>query len=111
MLDIFLNNHSKDALRALININTDLERNTDIFDYNPIYEFFNNNYERIDVFSKNELYKSVCAWKNTKLKDSKFYKKLKTDKVQKLYAMLFNFLLMRYQVLSIMRKRNLEKII
>ena len=94
LLDIFLNNHSKDTLRALITINTDLERNTDIFDYNPIYEFFNNNYGRIDIFSKNELYKSVCAWKNTKLKDSKFYKKLK-----------------RYQVLSIMRKRNLEKII
>lgn len=91
VLDIFLNNHSKDALRTLININTNLERNTDIFDYNPIYDFFNNNYERIDVFSKNELYKSVCAWKNPKLKDSKFYKRLKTDKVQKLYAMLFNF--------------------
>ena len=26
LLDIFLNNHSKDALRALININTDLEK-------------------------------------------------------------------------------------
>lgn len=91
LLNIFLNKHSKEALRALININCDLERNTDIFDHNPIYEFFNNNYDKIDIFSKNELYKSVCVWKNTKLKDSKFYKKLKADKVQKLYAMIFNF--------------------
>lgn len=116
LLDIFLNNHSKDALRALININTDLERNTDIFDYNPIYEFFNNNYERIDVFSKNELYKSVCAWKNTKLKDSKFYKKLKTDKVQKLYAMLFNFFIdeipgAKYNEKEEFRKDYLDKYI
>ena len=91
LLNIFLNKHSKGALRALININYDLERNTDIFDCNPIYEFFNNNYDKIDIFSKNELYKSVCVWKNTQLKDSKFYKKLKADKVQKLYAMIFNF--------------------
>ena len=116
LLDIFLNNHSKDALRALININTDLERNTDIFDYNPIYDFFNNNYERIDVFSKNELYKSVCAWKNTKLKDSKFYKKLKTDKVQKLYAMLFNFFIdeilgAKYNEKEEFRKDYLDKYI
>lgn len=116
LLDIFLNNHSKDALRALININTDLERNNDIFDYNPIYDFFNNNYERIDVFSKNELYKSVCAWKNTKLKDSKFYKKLKTDKVQKLYAMLFNFFIdeipgAKYNEKEEFRKDYLDKYI
>lgn len=116
LLDIFLNNHSKDALRTLININTGLERNTDIFDYNPIYDFFNNNYERIDVFSKNELYKSVCAWKNTKLKDSKFYKKLKTDKVQKLYAMLFNFFIdeipgAKYNEKEEFRKDYLDKYI
>lgn len=116
LLDIFLNNHSKDALRALININTDLERNIDIFDYNPIYEFFDNNYERIDVFSKNELYKSVCAWKNTKLRDSKFYKKLKADKVQKLYAMLFNFFIdeipgAKYNEKEEFRKDYLDKYI
>lgn len=91
ILDIFFNQHSKEALNALININCELERNTNIFDYNPIYDFFNNNYDEIDVYSKNELYKSVCAWENTKLKDSKFYKKLKNDKIQNLYAMLFNF--------------------
>lgn len=116
LLNIFLNNHSNDALHALININTDLERNTDIFDYNPIYEFFNNNYARIDVFSKNELYKSVCAWKNTKLKDSKFYKKLKTDKVQKLYTMLFNFFIdeipgAKYNEKEEFRKDYLDKYI
>lgn len=90
IFDIFINNNSDDALQSLININCDLERNTDIFEYNPIYDFFYNNYNQIDVYSKNELYKSVCAWKNTKLKKSKFYKKLINDKTQKLYAMLFN---------------------
>ena len=91
LLDIFLNKHSKDALHALLNINSNLERNANIFDYNPIYEFFSDNYDKIDIVSKNELYKSVCAWKNTKLKDSEFYKRLKKDNIQKLYAMLFNF--------------------
>lgn len=116
LLDIFLNNHSKEALRALININNNLERNNDVFNYNPIYEFFSNNYDRIDVFSKNELYKSVCAWKNTKLKDSKFYKKLKADKVQKLYAMLFNFFIdeipgAKYNEKEEFRKDYLDKYI
>lgn len=91
IFDIFFTRHSKNALHTLININCDLERNTDIFDYNPIYELFYNNYDEIDVYSKNELYKSVSAWKNTKLKNSKFYKKLKKDKIQNIYAMLFNF--------------------
>lgn len=91
IFDIFFTRHSKNALHALININCDLKRNTDIFDYNPIYELFYNNYDEIDVYSKNELYKSVSAWKNTKLKNSKFYKKLKKDKIQNIYAMLFNF--------------------
>ena len=116
LLDIFLNNHSKDALHALININADLERNIDIFNYNSIYEFFYNNYERIDVFSKNELYKSACAWKKTNLKDSKFYKKLKSDKVQKLYAMLFNFFIdeipgAKYKEKEEFRKDYLDKYI
>ena len=91
IFDIFFTRHSKNALHALININCDLERNTDIFDYNPIYELFYDNYDEIDVYSKNELYKSVSAWENTKLKNSKFYKKLKKDKIQNIYAMLFNF--------------------
>ena len=91
LLDIFLISHSKNALQALLNININLEKNTTIFDYNPIYEFFSANYDEIDVVSKNELYKTVCAWKNTKLKDSKFYERLKKDNLQKLYAMLFNF--------------------
>ena len=91
IFDIFFTRHSKNALHALNSINYDLERNTDIFDYNPIYELFYNNYDEIDVYSKNELYKSVSAWKNTKLKNSKFYKKLKKDKIQNIYAMLFNF--------------------
>lgn len=91
IFDIFFTRHSKNALHALISINCDLERNTDIFDYNPIYELFYNNYDDIDVYSQNELYKSVSAWKNTKLENSKFYKKLKKDKIQNIYAMLFNF--------------------
>lgn len=90
ILELFINTNSKDALHTLININCDLERNVDIFDFNPIYEFFYNNYNKIDVFSKNEIYRSVCAWKNTKLKNSEFYKKLKKDKIQNIYAMLFN---------------------
>ena len=91
ILNLFLTKNSKDALHSLININCDLERNLDIFDYNPIYDFFYNNYDKIDIYSKNELYKSVCSWKNTKLKNSNFYKKLKKDKIQNLYAILFNF--------------------
>ena len=108
LLNIFLNNHSKEALCALININCDLERNTDIFDYNPIYDFFNINYDKIDIFSKNELYKSVCVWKNTQLKDSKFYKKLKADKVQKLYAMIFNFSIDEIPGAKYNEKKSLE---
>ena len=91
LLYMFHEYRSKNALQALINVNCDLERNNDIFDYNPIYKFFSDNYDDIDIYSKNELYKSVCAWNNTKLKDSEFYKKLKKDKIQKLYSMMFNF--------------------
>lgn len=91
VLEMFFNGKSKDVLNSLININYDLEKNTDIFDYNPIYEFFYNNYDKIDLYSKNQLYKSVCAWPNTKLRKSKFYEKMKKDKIQKLYAILFNF--------------------
>lgn len=116
LLDIFLNNRSKDALHALININTDFERNTDIFDYNPIYDFFSNNYDKIDIYSKNELYRSVGAWKNTKLKDSEFYKKLEADKVQKLYAMLFNYFIdeipsVKYNEKEEFRKNYLDRYI
>lgn len=91
VLNIFLNNNSKEALRTLININHELERNNDIFKNNPIYEFFYNNYDRINFFSKNKLYNSVSNWNNSKLKDSKFYNKLKVDKLHILFAMLFNF--------------------
>lgn len=91
ILNIFFNKNSYDALNALININYNLEKNTDIFEFNPIYEFFYVNYDKIDIFSKNELYKSVCAWEHTKLRSSKFYKKLKNDKIQIMFAMLFNF--------------------
>ena len=116
LLDIFLNNNSKVALNALININYNIEKNVDIFDYNPIYEFFYKNYDKIDIFSKNELYKSVGAWKNTALKDSKFYKKLKVDTVQKLYAMLFNYFVdeiprAKYNEKEEYRKNYLDKYI
>lgn len=90
ILELFIDTNSKDALHTLISINCNLERNIEIFDFNPIYEFFYNNYDKIDVHSKNEIYMSVCAWENTKLKGSKFYKKLKNDRIQKIYAMLFN---------------------
>lgn len=91
LLSLFINKYSKNKLQALININCELERNAEVFDLNPIYEFFDKNYDDIDMYSKNELYKSVCFWKNTKIKSSNFYKKLKQDKVQNLFAMLFNY--------------------
>lgn len=90
IFDILLSQNSREALKSLININADLERNSEIFDVNPIYDLFYDNYSSLDVYSKNELYKSVSAWKNTKLRKSKFYKKMKKDKIQYLYAMLFN---------------------
>ncbi len=116
LLDIFFYDHSNDALHAIININADLERDCDIFGYNPIYEFFSDNYDEIDVHSKNELYKSVSSWKNSKLKDSEFYNKLKKDKVQKLYAMLFNFFIdeipgAKYNEKEEFRKEYLKKYI
>lgn len=93
LLNLFFHHYSKTALHSLININHDLERNNDIFDNNPIDDFFYDNYDSIDVYSKNKLYQSICMWDFTKLKQSKFYKKFKSDKIQKLYAMVFNFII------------------
>lgn len=90
VLDIFITKNSKEALHSIISINCELERNTKIFNINPIYDFFDVNYDKIDIYSKNELYKSVCFWDDAKLKNSNFYKKLKNDKIQNLFAMLFN---------------------
>ena len=91
ILDIFLDSHSEEALHAIININRGLEINANIFDRNTIYEFFYENYNAIDIYSKNELYESVKFMKKSKFRDSKFYKLFEKDKIQKLYALLFNF--------------------
>ena len=91
VLNIFFTSHSNKALNVLVNINYDLERNSSIFDYNPIYEFFDKHYDQIDIYSKNEIFKSVNHLKDSKLIESKFYKKMKKDKVQILFAMLFNY--------------------
>ena len=93
VLNMFFKGNSQEALDSLISINCELESNIEVFDFNPIYEFFYKNYDKIDIYSKNKLFASVCTWKNTELRKSDFYKRLKEDKTQKLYGMLFNYFL------------------
>ena len=91
LLEIFIDSRSTNVLRVLININSILENNSDIFKNNPIYDFFGDNYDKIDIFSKNELYKSVCSWNHSQFRNSEFYKKINQDRKQKLYGMLCNY--------------------
>ncbi len=91
ILEMLLKSYSEEVLRAIININYCLESNANIFDDNPIYDFFYVHYNKINIYSKNKLYDSLCIRKESKFRGSKFYNRIKKDKVQMVYAMLFNY--------------------
>lgn len=91
VLDIFINNQSEYNMKVLLNINYNIENNQDIFSKSTIYDYFSKNYSRINLFCKNELYKSECFRKDSILYKSSFYKKIKSDKIHNLFAMMVNW--------------------
>ena len=118
VLHIFSTNESQhnNALQSLISINYELENNSKIFKRNTIYDYFYLQYDDIDVYSKNKLYNSVGNRNNSILKKSDFYKKLKSDRLQILFAMLFGFSIidvpsMKYNEKEEFREKYLNKYI
>lgn len=91
ILNMFFRNNSEEKIRTIININYGLERDSETFAENPIYDFFYKHYDEISIYYKNKLYESISQMAKSKFKTSKFYKKIKQDHIQVLFAMLFNY--------------------
>ncbi len=90
MLNMLLTNYSEEVLKAIININYCLESDPEVFKVNPVYSFFYKHYDKINIYSKNKLYDSLCIRKKSQFKESSLYKKIKEDNVQMIFAFLFN---------------------
>ncbi len=90
ILNMLLTNYSEEVLRSIININYCLEGDYEVFKENPIYDFFNEHYDELDIYIKNRLYDSLCLRKKSCFKESRLYNKLKEDNIQMLFALLFN---------------------
>lgn len=91
---IFIKEQTIDNFNKLVSIvKSNVDTETDSFKIVEVYDFFENNYDKIDDYYKSELYKNTYFIKNAKIKDSNFYKKLKSDKTYILYSYLFcNFI-------------------
>lgn len=91
---IFIKEQTIDNFNKLVSIvKSNVDTETDSFKIVEVYDFFENNYDKIDDYYKSELYKNTYFIKKAKIKDSNFYKKLKFDRTHILYSYLFcNFI-------------------
>jgi hypothetical protein len=89
ILNIFNKNETVEILSTLVNMNILVINYEFDLNSNPILDFFYKNYDELSLFSKNELYKST--YKSEIFKKSNFYKKIKNDSAQMIYAVLFNY--------------------
>lgn len=88
---IFKDNQTEEIFNKLLNLIRCNDEEIEIRLENVLYNFINNNYEEIDEYYKNQLYIESRIHKNERLKEYELFKKLKKDKVFKLFSYVSNY--------------------
>lgn len=89
--EIFKDNQTEEIFNKLLNLircnDEEVEKRLE----KVLYNFINDNYEEIDEYYKNQLYIESRIHKNERLKEYELFKKLKKDRVFKLFSYVSNY--------------------
>ncbi|MBP3596216.1 MAG: RelA/SpoT domain-containing protein [Clostridia bacterium] len=89
--EIFKYNQREDLFNKILNLIRCNDENVEIILENVLYNFINDNYDEIDEYYKNQLYIESDIHKNERLNEYELFKKLKKDKIFKLFSYVSNY--------------------